>query len=1010
MLVKARALMLAYLLIILFTIFSMREVNAAPNNLIEVYGRVLNAEDGSPVEGATILVWDVSDPSISPAPGAGIYITDENGFYSATSPYIRIGHYYRLYAFRGQLPQGPFDYVPSKPLTLKIEEGKNLSISFRLVPAACLILEGEAMYVEATGTAYRTSISVIDPYTGNPPEIYDTDYVSTYWASPDSWFLGLAERVVIIPANKKIYLRADSWFRVGSYLKPFSFLIDNSGEGFSLPQGSMQNVSIWEYPLRRSLEMVKDIHSEVLQKTEDFSRSGFIVFDERQRLEAARKKYLESQGIMYSDPKESWYEMREAYTEILAVDSTLSFMKFAVATEAIRLPVFLSVMAVTLGFFSFEETKRKFFSTLIFYILLVLLIFLIYPGVSTFSNEDVRNFIVSSIISISATLVIVFLIPRVWQEPRVEGEVSLRSVLSIIFSMSKRQVRKRRLRSIFTFLSLCIMVMTFTALTSFGTVYGLKYEVRPFTSSKNGFLVRMSSSGNLSFTPISPSDLSALNETYELSYISPKVESLGDDQALGELLSSSGRLLKFYGILGIDASNEWRYVDVGNAVTGDLPAEGSSEEIVISSSMADALGIGISDSLNIYVRGINEPIETVKVVGIFSESTMGSLRDLGGGNYLPLRFLKVDDRVTAQPCNASDIFLMDWKGLLNLQSKVESLQPSGTLQLAAISRVAFSLREDVDVDLSKLVRRLTFVFGYIVDIVKQNQIETYSLGYFYEAKGIGEMIIPIVMVMLNTGSIMLNVVYERSREMKTLTLLGLNPVHIGLIFVAEAIIIGLIGGGIGYVVGLGFQRVIVLFGQDLMVKSKIEWWWSFIGLALSLVVSVLSSWRAAAVAVKIYTPSMVRKVKTSKEEKKSREEGIFRIFQGREISMPIRLLPVEVDFFTGYVITHLSGMKFGFADRVEDLEEMKPQQLKDGSIQKGVYFKYLNMIKGQLLGTKNKVLCIQDPGKDFFRVSLIYEPTVPGIPEAVVRRVTEIIKDICYSWVKEKDKIVIGFK
>ncbi|MEM2941151.1 MAG: FtsX-like permease family protein [Thermoproteota archaeon] len=1007
--VKARILMLVYLLIILFALFSMK-VNATPDSLIEVYGRVLNAMDGSPVEGATVLIRDVSDPSINPVPGAGIYITDEKGSYVAASPYIRIGHYYRIYAFRGELPQGPFDYVPSKPLTLKIEEGKSLNISFRLVPAACLILEGDIMYVEATGTAFRTSVSIVDPYTGSPPEVYGADYVSTYWASSDSWFLGLAERVVVIPANKKVYLRADSWFRVGTYLKAFSFLIDNNGEGFSLPQGGMQNVSIWEYPLRRSLEMVRDVHSEVLQKTEDFSRSGFIVFDERQRLEAARQKYLESQGLIYSNPRESWYSMREAYTEILAVDNTLNFMKFAVATEAVRLPIFLSVMAVTLGFFSFEEIRRKFLSTLIFYLLLIFLIFLIYPGVSTFSNEDVRNFVISSLISISITLVIVFLIPRVWREPRVEGEVSLRSVLSIIFSMSKRQVRKRRLRSIFTFLSLCIMVMTFTALTSFGTVYGLKYETTPFTSSKSGFLVRMSNMGNLTFTPISPSDLSVLNETNELSYISPKVESLGDDQALGELLSSSGHLLKFYGILGIDFSNEWRYVDVTNAITGDLPAGGSSEEIVVSSPMADALGISIGDYVNIYVRGINEPIETAKVVGIFSESTIGSLTDLGGGNYLPLRFLKVDDRVTARPCNASDIFLMDWRGLLSLQSKVESLQPSGTLQLAAISRVAFSLREDVDVDLSKLVRRLTFVFGYVVNIVGQNQVETYSLGYFYETKGIGEMIIPIIMVMLNTGSIMLNVVYERHREMKTLTLLGLNPVHIGLIFVAEAIIIGLIGGGIGYVVGLGFQRVIVLFGQDLMVKSKIEWWWSFIGLALSLLVSVLSSWRAAAVAVKIYTPSMVRKVKTGKEEKKIREEEIFRIFQGREVSMPIRLHPVEVDFFTGYVITRLSEMKFGFADRVEDLEEMKPQQFKDGSVHKGVHFKYLNMIKGQLLGTKNRVLCIQDPGKDFFRVSLVYEPTVPGIPEAVVKRVVEIIKDICYSWVKEKDRIVVGFK
>ncbi|MEM1557225.1 MAG: FtsX-like permease family protein, partial [Thermoproteota archaeon] len=805
MLVKTRTLTLVCLLIIFYTSFSMKMVKAASSE-IEIYGRVVDAANGSPIKGATVLICDISDPSTTLAPGAGIYTTDDNGIYVATSNYIRKGHYYRIYAFKGLPSRGPFDYVPSKPLTLKIEEEGKINASFRLVPAACLIIEGEVMYVEASGTAYRTWLSVVDPYTGSPPEVYGAEYISSYGASPDTWFLGLDERVAIIPANSKVYLRADSVFRIGGQVKTFSFIIDNNGEGFFLPQGSMRNVSVWEYPLRRSLDMVKDVHSGVLRKTEEFSRSGFIVFDERQRLETARQKYLESQGLMYSNPRESLYVMREAYAEIIAVDNTLNFMKFAATTEAVRLPIFLSVMAVVLGFFLFEKDKLKLISTLAFYVLLVFLIFAVYPGISTFSNEDVRNFIVSSIISISVALAVVFLIPRVWREPKVEGEVSIRSVLSIIFSMSKRQVRKRRLRSLFTLLSLCIMVMTFTALTSFGTVYGLKYASRSFNSLKSGFLVRMSNVGNLSFTPISPSDIYALSEMNEISYISPKLESLGDDQILGELLSSSGKMSKFYGILGLDFRNETRYVDIKNAITGSLPASGASNEIVLSSSLVRSLGLSIGDSVSIYVRGINKPIEIAKVVGVFDESIMESLKDLDGGRYLPLRFLKTDEKVTAKPCNASDIFLMDWRGLLSLQSKVESMQPSGTLQLAAVYRIAFSPREDMIVDLSKLVRRLTFVFGYVVDIVEKDKIETYSLGYFYEAKGIGEMIIPILMVMLNTGSVMLNVVYERQREMRTLTLLGLNPVHIGLIFVAEAIIMGLVGGGVGYVAGLGFQR------------------------------------------------------------------------------------------------------------------------------------------------------------------------------------------------------------
>ena len=77
------------------------------------------------------------------------------------------------------------------------------------------------------------------------------------------------------------------------------------------------------------------------------------------------------------------------------------------------------------------------------------------------------------------------------------------------------------------------------------------------------------------------------------------------------------------------------------------------------------------------------------------------------------------------------------------------------------------------------------------------------------------------MVGLNVSMVMMNSVYERRKEIRTLSMVGLNPTHIGLIFVAEAIILGMVGGSLGYLAGLGFYRVMVLFGQELMVREKL---------------------------------------------------------------------------------------------------------------------------------------------------------------------------------------------
>ncbi|RLG94207.1 hypothetical protein DRO37_06305 [Candidatus Bathyarchaeota archaeon] len=81
---------------------------------------------------------------------------------------------------------------------------------------------------------------------------------------------------------------------------------------------------------------------------------------------------------------------------------------------------------------------------------------------------------------------------------------------------------------------------------------------------------------------------------------------------------------------------------------------------------------------------------------------------------------------------------------------------------------------------------------------------------------------PLLMVCLNVGTVMLNSVYERRKEIKILSMIGLNPTHIGLIFVAKAIILGMVRGSLRYIAELGFYRIINLFGQNLMVREKLE--------------------------------------------------------------------------------------------------------------------------------------------------------------------------------------------
>ncbi len=307
-----------------------------------------------------------------------------------------------------------------------------------------------------------------------------------------------------------------------------------------------------------------------------------------------------------------------------------------------------------------------------------------------------------------------------------------------------------------------------------------------------------------------------------------------------------------------------------------------------------------------------------------------------------------------------------------------------------------------------MVRDLIFIFNYDVFISQNRRIIYYYIGSYLEIKGTLELLIPLVMVGLNVGTVMLNSIYERRKEIRTLSMVGLNPTHIGLIFVTEAIILGMVGGSLGYVVGLGFYRIMNLLGQNLMVREKLEWWWSAIGFALALTASVLSSLRPAALAVSTYTPSKIRRIKRSEEEVKAREEEIFKVYQARELSMPVKVSLNEILFFISFCLDRLSDLRSGLIERIEKIEEAPEIENVKSELIKRINFEYVISVSGQEQRTKNTLVLIKSPDEDYYRVRLISEPAVPGLPESVIERTVELVHKIVMDWTREKETIISG--
>ncbi len=967
---------------------------------------MIDAITNQPVPNATVLLWDLADIGKQPRIGFGIYMTDIEGSYSATYPYVMEHHIYRMYAYRRDPSTGVFDYVPSS--AVKIEQTDRPSnVSFRLVPGASVHLKGEILYVESKSPAYGITVSVIDPRTGEYPQISGANYNSVYGSgSEDAWFLfgNLSEKVVIVPADVNLFLRVQSTFDVDGFLKTIAFFIDNDTHGFSFKQGQVREEDISKYTIGRNLEVIDVMRSLILQELDNASRSGFIVFEEKATMGDVLTKIVKSKELSESDPVKGWIYLREAYVEILNVRKTLQFMRLASISNAMYIPWFLALYATILGFFFFEDDRRKLVSILFLYISLMAVFLYTYPGTSLLSGSQSQAFLISSVISILLNAAIAFLLPRLFTATESKGELSFGTVASTIFSLAKRQVKRRKNRSLFTLASLFILVMAFTALTSFGTVYGIVHRTETSRDSAQGFLVRRGFDP-INFMPIQPSDLGLLENVPGVGQIAPKTSSRPDSKPIGEIISESGYSSKIYGAVGFDPTNELRYVDLRKLVTfGRFLSHENTDEAMVSKSVGLALRLNAGSKIMLYVTGVPHPIEELTVVGFFDDQAFNELKEIDGEPYAPFKLVKSDEILVYRQAGANETLLLNWRTALNIQNAIISLQPEGYQEFSLISRLTFEFDEK-ELPRSDLVRTLVFAMEYTVEVVADRSIELYYVGYYYEARGAAEIAIPILMVVLNVGAIMLNAVYERRNEMKALTLLGLNPFHVGLLFVAEAITLGLLGGGIGYLLGLSFQRLMVILGRDIMVKPKIEWWWSFIGLGLSLVVSVISSLRPAITAVETYTPSMVKRIKLSGEERQVRRAEVFKTFVGREVGMPIRVLEPELELFTSYVIERLKDLSLGVIERVEDIE-LSPLTESEGKRRISIKFKHMMVDVAEPYGTSNELLCTKGKEEEYYRVSLRYAPIKPGIPEAWADRTIDTIHDISISWVKYRIKTV----
>jgi len=275
-----------------------------------------------------------------------------------------------------------------------------------------------------------------------------------------------------------------------------------------------------------------------------------------------------------------------------------------------------------------------------------------------------------------------------------------------------------------------------------------------------------------------------------------------------------------------------------------------------------------------------------------------------------------------------------------------------------------------------------------------------------------DFIIPIAIVIFNVLMSMYSIVNERKREIYIFNAIGFNPVHIALLFLAESVVYGLLAGGIGYMAGLVTFRAMSVFARTLIliVREKLEWYWSIIAILISIGVAMIAAFKPALNAAMMYTPSKVVRVKVAEKEREKREEKILKTYAGKTYPLRLKVKEEEAIIFFSYLYTRLSDLQSGYRERVENLVEEEEEEYPDGRLIKRFKFNYVFVTEeGKRLVTENELRCTKHPKEKFYRVELESSP-MPGqdIPVQYLDRVASTVNDILDNWEREKKYLLRG--
>lgn len=611
--------------------------------------------------------------------------------------------------------------------------------------------------------------------------------------------------------------------------------------------------------------------------------------DARRALNDAEERYAKQDySGAYRQATHAWGVALRAYPQVASLGK-----------DAVIGSVFFLALVLPFSFFMERLTIRaktpnmRILGTLAWFAVVFTIMYFIHPAYAISSQPMI---VLLAFIMITLVVIVFSIIYRKFvnlirnYRNQLEGvhgaDLKRFSASGVAVSLSLSTMARRKARTVLTGATLTMLafaIVTFSSITT--SIEYRQTPIRDVKPSYSGLMFHMPGWVNM---PSSVYD-SFRDEFGRNHTVLPRVWKLRAQDSWA-LQAGTTSTLPVTRQVAVDASGKPQYaIGYVNAVMGLSPDEreaftpaqklkagtwlrhDSAGDAVISPKLAQELGITEAD-LDTPRASVLVEEQRFTVVGILDVDSAAAWRDLDGESIMPADFAsagadgkggvgELDNLPTLDPSHPMPH--LDFR-----EHPVIIVQTGRALQMkdAAFKSVAVKFKLDdkgLSVEgrsaedlLERLMQRLRIpVFAGIGD-----QSVLYESKDAHGLAGIGKLVVPILLAIFMIVNTLLGTVEERKDEIAMLNSVGLAPAHVGMLFLVEAIVYGILGLVIGYLVGLALAYTIVHSAtiQSIEEFARMSLNYSsgatIFACIFVLMVVVASAWYPARAARKMATP------------------------------------------------------------------------------------------------------------------------------------------------------------